>query len=155
MEAQVYTFVGVMLAVMLALFGYVFALRAEVSRVGARHDVLVDAHCAELLRIPEVEHKLDMLMGQTDVYFRTMDKFIAATIHSPIHTDRDELMEKLEHGTLTLHEAERLQLMVQAMVDEEQNSQKLFAGMLGLARLNSLIWRMRSEQERGMSGLCR
>ena len=139
MDAQVYAFAGVIVAIILALFSYVLTLKGQITAVEVEHQTLVVDHCKKLDRIPEIEHKLDTLAGQTEVYFGMMDRYIASVIHSPIHRDRDELMDRI--GELNKEELIHLAALLERLQQEETDNNKKFAGALAQARVASLLWK--------------
>jgi hypothetical protein len=125
---------------------------ADIVRVEKLHEAYCIEHGKLLARIPDLEHKLDTLMGQTDVYFRSLDKMTTAVIHSPEHKRRDELGDKLVSGTLTCREAGELLSLLQKLIDEETNPEKRFAAAMQAARVQALIYRLRADMKRSRVG---
>jgi hypothetical protein len=161
---------GPLLAILLALFGYLIKVTVdqgdlkqklatallEIARVDEKHNVYCIEHGKTLERVPEIERKLDTLMGQTEVYFKQMDRYTMNTLHAPVHLERDTLSEKLVAGTLTCKEARRLvELCEEAIVDPDESPERRYAAMQMASRVESLIFKMRAEMKRGRaSGHC-
>jgi hypothetical protein len=157
MNPTAYTLLGLGISILLALFGYTLYETRErakgdrdlgeaVARVESTHEALCSQHEKYIDRIPIIEEKMDTAIGAMDVYFKMMDKYLANAIHSPNHKERDDLMDKLQWGTITLPEVERLALLVGQMLNEEKDPFRYFAGAQTEARLASLRWRMQREQ---------
>jgi hypothetical protein len=114
----------------------------------AQHETLCAEHVKLLNRVPDIEHKLDVLVGTTEVYFKMMDRYTTSIIHSPQHQERDELGDKLNAGTINCKEAHRLSELLAEMIADETNPEKKFAAILQHARVEALMFSMRARMKR-------
>lgn len=64
---------------------------------------------------------------------------MAAIIHSPIHRDRDELVDKLVHNCITISEASTLISMLEENIRENGDNSKKLASAFLLARVKALV----------------
>ena len=145
MSSQSYLFAGIVVTIVLAIFSYVVKLHSTVTKVETQHIEWHEQHSKQLDKIDEIEKRLDTAIGQMEVYFKMIDKYLVAAIHSPRHQDRDALMDKLAHGSINEEELTTLSVLLEHQQSEETDPNKKFAGALALARVTSLLWKMRKE----------
>ncbi len=88
------------------------------------------------LRIAE---RLTTLEGKYEIFWKIIEPHLATIIHSPIHKERDELVNKLVSGTIELGETKTLIPMLQALIEENHNDQKRLAGALLLIRATQKV----------------
>ena len=75
----------------------------------------------------------------SDVFWKILDPHMASIIHSPIHMERDELVDRLVHNCLTISESEELIHMLEQNIRENDDNGKKLASAFFLARVKSLI----------------
>lgn len=141
MSSQSYYFVGAVLTILLLLFGYVLSMRSDITEIKTEHEALKGL----AKKVESMESRLDTTCGEMGVYFKMMDKYLAGIIHAPTHFERDELVEKMDAGTLTLPEASRLRVLLDEMMEEEEDTEMQLAGALAASRVEAIIWRKRRE----------
>jgi hypothetical protein len=134
-------------ALLLAIFGYLVRLSTEVSAIQAAREVTCREHGNMLARIPEIEKQLERLVYRQQLSDDIVTKQAAAIIHSPIHVNRDELVDKLVEGTLTGPEAEELKWRLEQMLHEEPDNNKRLAAALLLVRVHAYLPRGQAELE--------
>lgn len=114
-------------------------LSIQLMKVETKHDTLCDEHSKQLALIPIIDVRQAKLEAQLSVYFKTLDPFLAAAIHSPIHVERDKLMEKLEHDELTYEQAKELAVKLEQTIKTEKNGNKKWIEIVALGRVRSMI----------------
>lgn len=119
--------VGVTLAILMALFGYVIKLTQDVAELKQKCQIL---DCIDVLR-----REVDLLSGRMELYMKVLDPHLAGIIHSPLHVRRDALVDRLVEGTLTVEEVHTLACELQQLLKEENNADKKLAAALLLARV--------------------
>jgi hypothetical protein len=113
-----------------------------------KQEAILAEHSKKLELLPIIDNKQAKLEAQLSVYFKTLDPFLAAAIHSPIHVERDGLMEKLEGDTLTYEEAIELEHRLEDAIKEEKNGNKTWYEILALGRVRSIIVGFEFDQQR-------
>jgi hypothetical protein len=109
------------------------------AKAETKHDILCTEHIKQLAAVPVLDTKVSKMEAQLSVYFKTIDPFLAAAIHSPIHVERDALMERLEENTLTYEHAKQLEVELEKAIQEELDGNKKWIEILSLARVRSII----------------
>lgn len=142
---------GAILAMLLAIFGYLVALTMRVGDVKTEFSRDIEAikearkvtcheHGRQLECLPDIREQLARLVYRQELEDKLMIRQAADAIHSPVHKDRDALMDKLVEGTLTRSEAKRLKKMLQEYIAEQPDR------MLRWYACNALIrvqWELR------------
>jgi hypothetical protein len=102
-----------------------------------------EATCKECVKkvdlIGGIDNRLAKMEAQNAIYFKTIDPFLAAAIHSPIHVERDALMEKLEGDTLSYEEAKELEIELLKAIPEEKDGNKAWLKTLALGSVRRVI----------------
>ena len=89
----------------------------------------------KMAHIEEVLHKIE---ADNDIFWKVIEPHLANIIHSPLHKNRDNLVEKLIHGTLERKEVYSLVTELRmALDDPDWPADKKLAGALLLARVLS------------------
>jgi hypothetical protein len=126
---------GTIIAILLAVFGYVIKLAQEVSEVKENHRILAGQHEHQLNCIPELKRSLDLLTGRMELYMKVLDPHLAGIIHSPLHVQRDLLVDKLVNGVLTHDESMTLACELKELLRQENDVDRKLAAALLLARV--------------------
>lgn len=126
---------GTIIAILMALFGYVVKLTQDVAEMREKHRVICEQHTKQLDCIPDLVHKIDLLTGRMELYMKVLDPHLAGIIHSPIHVRRDRLVDRLVNGELTPTEAKTLACELRDLLAQENNVDKKLAAALLLARV--------------------
>ena len=149
---QYLPYIGILITVMMAVAGYFgFIQRADKERAElAERVAALEAHnSAELVErvtrmetraeqlavLPQMQRDIQRLIDGQEVFWKVVNKGLGDIIHSPVHVDRDNLVDKLIAGKLTYEGARKLDVLLEEMIEEEKdNPQKRLAGVLLLAR---------------------
>src|ERR1035437_11167602 len=86
-----------------------------------------------------IDNRLSKMEAQNAIYFKTIDPFLAAAIHSPIHVERDSSMEKLEANELSDEEAKQLEQELENSLQEEKNGKKASLKTVALGSVRRVI----------------
>lgn len=123
--------VGVVIAVLMALFGYVIKLAQDVAEIRGDRRVTCEQHGKALECIPPLKVKIERLDQRIEDYMRELDRALNQSLRDwPTHVERDLLMDKLEHGHLSLEEVQRLdRLLVEDMLESTDANRKFRMGM--------------------------
>lgn len=149
-------YVGMLLTIMMAVAGYFgFIQRADKERAElaervasleaqtnanlservTRIETRLDLRAEQLAVLPEMERNIQKLTDGQEVFWKVVNKGLGDIIHSPIHVDRDNLVDVLIAGNLDREQAQKLDVLLEEMIEEEVNNpQKRLAGVLLLAR---------------------
>lgn len=130
--------IGVTVAILVALFGYVINLSREVSKIQGERAITCVEHGRLLGCLPEMKKQIEKLVADNERSWSVLDKYLASVIHSPVHRDRDELMDRFKEGRLTEAEIERIKPMLEAFIKTETDSDKKLAGALAIMRLETI-----------------
>lgn len=129
-------------------------LRKEISDLNTqqvkgetKQEMVINSHSEQLKLLPIIDNRQAKLEAQLSVYFKTLDPFLAAAIHSPIHIERDKLMDKLKEDTLTYPEAKTLELELEKAIQEETDGNKNWIQILALGRVRSIIVGLEFDQQ--------
>jgi hypothetical protein len=104
-----------------------------------KHDALCVEHVKKLDTIASIDTRVAKMEAQNAVYFKTIDPFLAGAIHSPIHVERDALMEKLKGETLSYEEAKQLEQELENSLVEEKDGNKAWLKTLALGSVRRII----------------
>jgi hypothetical protein len=88
--------------------------------------------------LTEIRNRLTELEMTNKVFWKVMDPALAKIIHSPVHVERDALVDKMVAGCITKEELLELDMRLGAMLEEETGDIK-FAGMLMRVRVQTAI----------------
>jgi hypothetical protein len=149
-------YIGMLLTIMMAVAGYFgFIQRADKERADlaeriasleahtsadaierlTRIETRLDLRAVELAVLPQMQRDIQKLTDGQEVFWKVVNKGLGDIIHSPIHVDRDNLVDVLIAGRLNYEEAKILDGLLEEMIEEEKdNPQKRLAGVLLLAR---------------------
>jgi hypothetical protein len=131
--------VGVISAVLLAVFGYVVSLARDVSKL--------QAVCESLVCIPTLKLKVEVLETRMETYMKILDPHLAKVLRDwPTHIERDLLMDKLAHESLNLTEVNRLDILLREAMQETASHEKQLGIGLARARLSWLKSKLESER---------
>jgi hypothetical protein len=136
---------GVVCAIVLAIFGYVIILTnrigdvdKKVEKIIGQREITCEEHGKQLACIPSMKQTLEGLAADNKRSWGVLDKYLASVIHSPIHKERDALMDRFKDGVLTSSEIIALRPMLEKFVEEEKDNGKKLAGALALMRLETM-----------------
>jgi hypothetical protein len=119
-----------------AYYGFVRSMDRRVAAIENRcmmHQQVIDS-------IATLNTRLDKVANDGEVFWKVIGPHLANVIHSPKSVDRDELVERLTHGTISKDELPVLiELLHKAIGKNEWTSEKKFAGILLLARATALF----------------
>jgi hypothetical protein len=99
----------------------VSSLAMRVTAIEAERRITCESHGRLLEIIPEIKRALDLLLYRHEFEDRQMMREAANAIREDTHEEpggRDELMEKLVEGTISLPEAGRLKVMLDTYIGE-------------------------------------
>jgi hypothetical protein len=114
---------GTILAIMLALFGYVVALTQQLGGVKERM-ATVENICKSVACISDLTLQVDRLVYRQEL----ADKQAAAGLHSPTHHERDSLVDELLAGRLDAADLERvIELLQEAQAKERLPDKRFWA----------------------------
>jgi hypothetical protein len=131
--------VGIVGAVLLAVFGYLLMLARDVSRL--------QQVCENVACIPPLKLKVERLETSMELYFKMLDPYLNKALRDwPTHMERDILMDKLEHARLTLADVDRLDALLRAAMREDPDPMRVLGIGFARARLTWLKSRLESER---------
>jgi hypothetical protein len=87
----------------------------------------------------KVSERMAKVEANSDIFWKVLEPHMAAIIHSPIHRDRDELVDKLVHNCITISEASTLISMLEENIRENGDNSKKLASAFLLARVKALV----------------
>jgi hypothetical protein len=122
-------------------------IATDLVRVDTKHETLCQEHIKQLTLLPTIDNRQAKMEAQLSVYFKTLDPFLAAAIHSPKHIERDSLMDKFEHEILTYEDAKALEAELEKAIREETDGNKSWIEILALGRVRSIIVGMEFDQQ--------
>lgn len=89
--------------------------------------------------IMQITNRLTAVETRNEVFWKVLEPHMAAIIHSPMHKNRDDLVDRLINKTITLEQAEELICLLEENIKENHNEGKQLASALLLARTKGLI----------------
>jgi hypothetical protein len=116
-------------------FGFVLHVREDISTIMAR----CEHNCRILETVPQIEAKLATLTANNAVFWKVLEPHLAGIIHSPVHKDRDFLVDEFMGGRLSGSDLLELHLLLTAMLTDENEPAKRLAAALLLARVEAQI----------------
>jgi hypothetical protein len=130
---------------LIAYYGFVVKVNGRLDKIESwieqRKEILSND------RLKEMDARLSKLQSDGDVFWKVIEPHLANIIHSPIHRDRDTLVEKLVCGTLTGVETYALVTELRiALDDPDWPPDKKLAGALLLARVLATHDQRRSDE---------
>jgi hypothetical protein len=132
-------------SVVLLVYGFIYRLDRRVMIVEGRcvmHQPIIDS-------IASLNSRLDKVANDNEIFWKVIGPHLEDIIHSPKSVDRDELVDKLTHGTIKKDELPVLiDLLHDAIEKPDWTSEKRFAGVLLLARATALFNDDRYERRR-------
>lgn len=133
------TVIGIQIVLIIA--AGVAAYYGFIARVNGRLDKLeawveMRRELVSTDRIANIEGAVHKMSADNDVFWKVIEPHLANIIHSPVHRDRDRLIDKLVNGKLKKNETYQLitELRV-ALDDPDWSPDKKLAGALLLARV--------------------
>lgn len=119
---------------LVAYYGFVVKVNGRLDKIESwveqRKEILSND------RLKEMDERLAKLQSDGDVFWKVIEPHLANIIHSPVHRDRDKLVEKLVRGKLTGVESYALVTELRiALDDPDWPPDKKLAGALLLARV--------------------
>lgn len=126
--------VGIIIVLMLAIFGYLLTMTHEHSTLGQR--------------VTSCEAKNEAIDKRFEDYLKVMDMVLAKVLRDwPSHMERDILMEQLAEGTLDMQAVERLDQLLKEAMREAENPEKELAFGMARARLTWLRSKLRESTQ--------
>jgi hypothetical protein len=123
------------LGVMATYFGPLQKLGERVAKMEGRCDI-----CAENMKhLPQMQADIKEVKDGLNIFWKVVDPGLAQILHAPTHYERDELVDKLVSGEITLKEAHRLETLLNEAMEEDILPGKKLAAALLLGRTQMLI----------------
>jgi hypothetical protein len=86
----------------LGLFAYFY----RGAQQDARHETMMQEHCKPMLdRIPGIERELAGVSADMKTFWRVLGPYFTVQLRSPLHLNRDRLLDKLDAGLIEYEEA--------------------------------------------------
>lgn len=90
-------------------------------------------------KIDKLSERVTKAETNNEIFWKVLEPHMAAIIHSPVHKDRDELVDKLVNNTITIVEADTLTCLLEKNISDNNDSTKKLASAFFLARVKSLV----------------
>lgn len=131
--------ISVGFAALVALIGLLWRMERRMTKLETKAGGTCGSHQGFEGRLCEVEHDHARDGVKMEVMWKVIDPVIAGVLHSPVHVDRDALVDKLVANDLTDVEADTLIGLLEMAVDEEENPHKKLAAAFLLGRTEMLL----------------
>ena len=119
----------------LAIVGLYVVIKVDIATL--KKDVInCRDKCGDL---PQLFLDVKGLMVYQGIVQKVIEPHLAKVLHSPIHVERDRLVDKLIVGNINLKEANELGVLLEQAIEEEENPDKRLAAAFLLARVQSRI----------------
>lgn len=119
---------------LIAYYGFVVKVNGRLDKIESWIETRKELRSLE--KIDHLEECVHKMSADNDVFWKVIEPHLAKLIHSPVHRDRDALVEKLVRGTLTGVETYALVTELRmALDDPDWPPDKKLAGAMLLARV--------------------
>jgi hypothetical protein len=124
------------LAVIVVYFAFIIHIREDIERLNERCANREKACGPALACLPEIRAQIAMLTKAQEVSWAVIAPHLANIIHSPVHKDRDSLVDGLIASRLNEDELLALRCELRLMLDSPESAgEKRLAGALILGRV--------------------
>ena len=113
--------------------------RQTLEREKQAQDKLVERETAREARMTKLETKVEL-------FWNVVETNVGQLLKSPVHVEKDLLLDKLAHHELNIPEAERLKAILTDEMQLAGRQNGLVAYALIIGRLEGLLYEMRAEK---------